>query len=92
MSVAENVQKSCNKPVISINLDSKEEKYYINIKTVAIELNINASSISICLKRKSHKTATSKRDGSQYTFELKKKINCMRLKIETKYPNGRKGD
>ena len=70
----ENNKKSNNKSIISINLRTSEEKLFVSIKTAAIELNIDASSISaICRKVKSHKTATSKKHYQKYTFILSHK-------------------
>ena len=47
-----------------------KEKRFISIKEASKELNIFDSNISaICSKRKSHKTATSKKDGLKYTFK-----------------------
>ena len=64
----QNIQKSKNKPIISTNIETGEERRYIPIKTAAIELDINFSHISkIC--RKECKTATSKKDGHKYTFK-----------------------
>ena len=57
----ENNQKSNDKSIISINLQTSKEKLFVSVKNAAIELNIDASSISsICRKVKHHKTATSK--------------------------------
>ena len=59
-----NSEKSNGKPVISINIETGKEKRYISIKKASDELNINAANISsICCKRKSCKTAKSKKDG-----------------------------
>ena len=64
----QNSEKSKNKPVISIDIESGKEKRYISIKKAAIELDINFSHISkIC--RKKSKTAKSKKDGKKYTFK-----------------------
>lgn len=67
----ENNQKSNDKSIISINLQTSKEKLFVSVKTSAIELNIDASSISsICRKVKHHKTATSKNDGNKYSFKF----------------------
>lgn len=43
-------------------METSEEKLFVSVKTAAIELNIDASSISaICRKVKHHKSATSKK-------------------------------
>ena len=70
LSHKQNVQKSKNKPIISINIKNGKERRYISIRKAAIELGINAGNISnICCKRKSFKTATSKKDGKKYSFK-----------------------
>lgn len=67
------MKKVKKKAIVSINIESGEENYYISIKSASIELNIGVSEISsICLKRKYHKTATSKNDGNKYRFEFVK--------------------
>ena len=63
----ENVQKSCNKPVISIKNET-EEKRFVSIKKASDELNIDSSYISKICKGKG-KTATSKKDGNKYSFK-----------------------
>ena len=66
-----NVQKSKNKPIISLNIETGGEIRFVSLKKASDELNINYSSISnICCQRKSNKTATSKRDGRKYTFKF----------------------
>ena len=70
-----NVQLAHNQKIISINIYTNEEKTYISIKTASIELEIDASNISkICLKRKSCKSATSKKDENKYRFEFWSKL------------------
>ena len=65
----QNIEKSKNKAIISTCIETGKERRFISIKKAAIELDINAGSISnICCKRKSYKTATSKKDGYRYTF------------------------
>ena len=67
----QNIQESKNRPIISINIENGKERRFISIKTASIELGINAGNISnICRKRKSCKTATSKKDGYKYTFKF----------------------
>ena len=64
-----NSEKSNSKPIISTNLETGKERRFISIKKASDELNIHAGTISsICCKRKSYKTATSKKDGKKYTF------------------------
>ena len=63
----QNIEKSKNKSIISVNIENGKEKRFISIKKAAIELNINADHISkIC--RKKCKSATSKKDNQKYTF------------------------
>ena len=65
-----NSEKSNSKPIISINIETGEERRYISIKKASDELNIHAGNISsICCKRKSCKTAKSKKDGKKYSFK-----------------------
>ena len=67
----QNIEKSKNKPIISINLKTGEKKRFDSIKKASIELDIIKDTISkICLKRKSFKTAKSKKDGCKYTFKF----------------------
>ena len=66
----QNVEKSKNKAIISTCIKDGKERRFISIKKAAIELNISAGNISnICCKRKSCKTATSKKDNQKYTFK-----------------------
>ena len=65
----QNVEKSKNKAIISVNIETGKEKRFKSIKTASIELDISADSISkIC--RKICKTATSKKDKHKYTFKF----------------------
>ena len=65
----QNVEKSKNKAIISVNIENGEERRFISIKKAAIELDIKSSLISnICRKRKYFKTANSKKDKHKYTF------------------------
>ena len=49
----QNIEKSQNRPIISKDIETGKEKRFISIKTAAIELDINASSISqVCRKKK----------------------------------------
>ena len=67
----QNIEKSKNKPIISINLKTGDKKRFDSIKKASIELDIIKDTISkICLKRKSFKTAKSKKDGCKYTFKF----------------------
>ena len=66
----QNIEKSKNKAIISTCIETGKERRFISIKKAAIELDINAGSISnICCKRKSCKSATSKKDNQKYTFK-----------------------
>ena len=65
----QNIEKSKNKAIISTCISTGKERRFISIKKAAIELDIHAGNISnICCKRKSYKTATSKKDNQKYTF------------------------
>ena len=67
----QNVEKSSGKPIISISIETGEKKRFDSIKKASIELDINKATISnICCKRKSFKTAKSKKDGCKYTFKF----------------------
>ena len=65
----QNVEKSKNKPIISINLKTGEEKRFKSLTKASEELNIFESNISAICKSK-NKTATSKKDGCKYTFKF----------------------
>ena len=68
LSYKQNVQKTKSKPIISINIETGEERRFISIQVASNELKINYSHISkIC--RKKGKTATSKIDGKKYLFK-----------------------
>ena len=65
----QNIEKSKNKAIISTCISTGKERRFISIKKAAIELDISAGNISnICCKRKSCKSATSKKDNQKYTF------------------------
>ena len=65
----QNVEKSKNKAIISTCISNGKERRFLSIKKAAIELDINSTYISnICCKRKSYKSATSKKDGYKYSF------------------------
>ena len=71
LSHKQNVGKSKNKPIISINIETEEERRFISIQVASNELKINYSHISnICCQRKSYKSATSKKNGTKYTFKF----------------------
>ena len=64
-----NNEKSHNKPVISKNIETGEERRFDSITKASNELNINIVSISsIC--RKIYKSSKSKKDGCKYTFKF----------------------
>ena len=73
----QNIEKSKNIPIVSINVETSKKKIFLSSKAASIELEIVRSSISnICNKKRYRKTATSKKDGQKYSFEyLKKKKN-----------------
>ena len=63
----QNIEKSKNKLIISINIETGKGKRFISIKTASNKLDIDSSLISdICRKRKHHKTAKSKKDKKKY--------------------------
>ena len=65
----QNIEKSKNKAIISTCISTGKERRFISIKKASDELNIHAGTISqVCKKRKSYKTATSKKDNNKYTF------------------------
>ena len=71
LSHKQNVGKSRNKPIISINIETGEERRIISIQVASTALKINYSHISnICCKRKSYKSATSKKTGTKNTFKF----------------------
>ena len=65
----QNLEKSKNKAIISVNIETGEKRRFISIKTAAIELDIKSSHISNICKNKC-KTATSKKDGCKYKFKF----------------------
>ena len=69
LSHKQNVEKSNNKSIISICINTGEEKKFISIKKASEELNIFESNISAICKNK-NKTALSKKDGCKYTFKF----------------------
>ena len=71
LSHKQNIEKSKNKPIISINISSGEKRRFDSIKKAGLELEVNRHNISsICCLRKSHKTAKSNKDGCKYTFKF----------------------
>ena len=71
----QNVEKSKNKPVVSINTETTKKKIFLSGKAASIELEIVRSTISnICRKVNNRKTVISKKDGSCYRFEFLKPI------------------
>ena len=68
LSHKNNIEKSKNRPIISINIETGKKRRYNSIKTAAIELDIGAGNISkVC--RKKCKFLSSRRDGYRYTFK-----------------------
>ena len=52
LSHKHNIEKSKNRPIISINIETGKERRYNSIKTAAIELDISAGNISkVCSKK-----------------------------------------
>ena len=69
----QNIEKSKNKPIVSINIESSKKEIFLSIKASSIELEIGCPSISnICKKRNYRRSATSKKDGQKYSFEYLK--------------------
>ena len=66
----QNKQKSLCRLIKSIEIETGKEKRYNSIQEASIKLDIHFSTISnICCKRKSYKTATSKKNKKIYTFK-----------------------
>ena len=63
----QNNAKSNNKPIISTNIKTGEERRFKSIKIAGAELDICSNNISNICKNK-NKTAKSKKDGYKYTF------------------------
>ena len=67
LSHKKNFEKSKNRPIISINIETGKERRYNSMKTAAIELDISAGNISkVCSKK--GKSLSSKKNGKKYTF------------------------
>ena len=66
----QNIEKSKNKSIISINVENGKERRFISIKSASNNLKINYSSISEICNKKYYKTAKSKKDGCKYTFKF----------------------
>ena len=65
----QNIEKSKNKPIISVNIETGEERRFDSITKASNDLDIHFSSISsIC--RKKFKTTKSKKDSCNYTFNF----------------------
>ena len=68
LSHKHNIEKSKNRPIISINIETGKERRYNSIKTAATELDISAGNISkVC--RKKGKSLSSRKNGKKYTFK-----------------------
>ena len=66
----QNKQKSLCRLIKSIEIETGKEKRYNSIQEASNKLDIHFSTISnICCKRKSYKTATSKKNEKKYTFK-----------------------
>ena len=49
----QNIEKSKNKPIVSINIETSKKELFLSIKAASIELEIGCPSISnICKKKK----------------------------------------
>ena len=67
----QNVEKSHNKKIICVCIETGKEKTFNSIKKAGIELDIDAGNISnICNQRKHYKTATSKKDGKKIYIQV----------------------
>ena len=69
LSHKQNVEKSKNKPIISICINTGDEKRFISIKKASEELIIFESIISAICKNK-QKSSKSKKDGCKYSFKF----------------------
>ena len=67
LSPKQNIQKSLNKPVISLNIETGDKNIFISLKEASEELDISSSYISRICKNK-QKKATSQKDGCKYIF------------------------
>ena len=67
LSHKENVRKARCKKVISLNIETQEEKIFDSIKEAGEFYDIFASNISAICKKKM-KTSKSKKDGKKYQF------------------------
>ena len=68
LSHKHNIEKSKNRPIISINIETGKERRYNSIKTAAIQFDISAGNISkVC--RKKGKSLSSRKNGKKYTFK-----------------------
>ena len=68
LSHKHNIEKSKNRPVISINIETGKERRYNSIKTAAIQFDISAGNISkVC--RKKGKSLSSRKNGKKYIFK-----------------------
>ena len=67
LTPCQNKNKSNNKPIISICIETGDKKRFISIKNASIELDIFSSLISKICKGE-FKKATSKKNGHKYTF------------------------
>ena len=65
----ENIAKSHNKPIISICINTGDEKRFTSIKKASEKLIIFESNISAICNNK-NKTAKSKKDGLKYRFKF----------------------
>ena len=63
----QNIEKSHNKPVISINIETGDKYIFDSIKEASEALDIGSSNISRICKNK-QKKSISKKDGCKYIF------------------------
>ena len=63
----QNVEKSHNKPIVSTNIETGEERRFDSITKASNELHIHIVSIS-CICRNLYSSSKSKKDGCKYTF------------------------
>ena len=68
LSHKHNIEKSKNRPIISINIETGKERRYNSIKTAAIQFDISAGNITkVC--RKKGKSLSSRKNGKKYIFK-----------------------
>ena len=78
LSHQQNIEKSKNKPIISTCIETGKEIIFKSLKKASIDLDINKATISsICCKRKSYKSATSKKDGKKIYIQVFRLVSIL---------------